>query len=959
MSETASRPLPSRGRGSTRGSRGGFRRTGGRDRLGNGDARDTSQNDDLEQGEIGEMKRKYPKELSSLKEMFPDWSDVDLLFALEETDGDVFRTVEHISAGMANNSLYTYTYTYPYNNKLTTCIGNAAQFSDVKKKTKDRSRSKAKDSTPTESSSRPSRARTGGVDSARGRSRGDRSRASRPTRAGAPTGESRNAGAAGSVPTTESIAWDANDGLDGSAPTTTKSAAAPTTTSPPAQTGPPKKTWASMFAPQPKPAPIVKPKPAVEPPPVPDTGAVPSSDISSGYVEVTHSDIDETAQPPSHDDLPPPPGLSNGPVAPGIVVDDSHVDLPPSKDKLTEDNVEHLPDSSHPAPTGTAASTVESSRGPDSTSVSIVAQAAQQAPIGRSALGGYATTAFKATAPQGRSVSFQRRLMEQQEAVVLPGNHAVDRAAMQFGSLGLNGEPNSQDVDEEREDAETRPQPPQHSPTAQPRASLPQAPRSEPATQDSLSGPKPAPGLTQVPQKEGFPQSSTQVPSGPQSVGQHPQSGQGYNQFGRYGSSIPGDSTATQKTYINDPFGQQTAAQTTSESFPSHSQTAGQSQAQPQLGGLTSTSNEYASYYGADQRGTYNYYGGAFGQQNVAGQEGASTQRNGGAFTSGSSENAFPGSQSQVSCSGITQDIFNVRLTNMFVLQQQQQQQQPQQPQQQQSRFSENQHSGHNTPNPTAPGQHSSQQHMHQQPHGQGQHAGFYGGHPYYNAPYYQAYMNQYGYGQQGFSGQFGKGGVYGPTHHGYNVPQTSYDQHSSSPAVSGGFGADSSLRSGLTSEYSRSGSTQPSQTQQHSTAGGFGNMDVFGRSPGSFPSQAQQFGQQASGQQGSTDESLKPLVDKASGPSPSSIGQPGRPSSTTNQSHQSGLPPPQSQQGFGGYPSQFSQQGSQYGGLGNLGAHQAGGQNHQGQGYGGYGAGFSNYNTQSYGRGWGGNYTH
>ena len=194
-------------------------------------------------------------------------------------------------------------------------------------------------------------------------------------------------------------------------------------------------------------------------------------------------------------------------------------------------------------------------------------------------------------------------------------------------------------------------------------------------------------------------------------------------------------------------------------------------------------------------------------------------------------------------------------------------------------------------------------------------------------------------------------------------MPQSSYDQHSSSPAVAGGFGAASSLRSGLGSEYSRSGSAQPSQTQQHSTAGGFGNMqDVFGRSPGSFQSQAQTFGQQPSGQQGGVDESLKPLVDKTGGPSPSSIGQPGRPSSTSNQANQSGLPPPQ---GFGGgYPSHLGQmqsgQGSQYAGLGNLGAHQGGAQNHQGANYGGnYGSGFGNYSQSYGGRGWGGNYTH
>jgi CUE domain len=99
MSETASRPLPPRGRGSTRGSRGGSRRTGGREH-----AKDPQHSEDLEQGEIGEMKKKYPQELSSLKEMFPDWADVDLLFALEETDGDLFRTVEHISAGTSKHS---------------------------------------------------------------------------------------------------------------------------------------------------------------------------------------------------------------------------------------------------------------------------------------------------------------------------------------------------------------------------------------------------------------------------------------------------------------------------------------------------------------------------------------------------------------------------------------------------------------------------------------------------------------------------------------------------------------------------------------------------------------------------------------------------------------------------------------------------------------------------------------
>jgi hypothetical protein len=433
-----------------------------------------------------------------------------------------------------------------------------------------------------------------------------------------------------------------------------------------------------MFAPQPKPVPVVKPKSAVESSSVPDTGAVPSSDISSGYVEVTHSDADDVTQPPTHDDLPI-GGLSEGRDAPSIVVDDSNIDIPPSKDKLTEDNVEHLPDTSVPAPTGTAASTVESSRGPDSTAVSVAAQTMQQPPIGRPAMGGYATTAYKATNTQGRSASFQRRLMEQQEAVVLPGNHAVDRATVQFGSLGLNGD-GAGDVDEEREEAETRAQPPQHSPTAQPRASLPPAPRTEPATQDNL-GPKPAPGLPPVAQKDMFPPSSAQAPSAPQSMGQP---SQGLNQFGRYGQPMmpmmPSEPATAQKPY--DPFSQQTATQSSSESYPSHAQTSEQTQqTQSQLGGLSS--NEYGYNYPSDQRG-YNYYG-AFGQQTAAAtttttaaaaaaaaaqQESAASQRNGGAFGAGSNENNFPASQSQVSLRWILNCMVqhtDVRRSNLAV----------------------------------------------------------------------------------------------------------------------------------------------------------------------------------------------------------------------------------------------------------------------------------------------------
>ena len=55
----------------------------------------------------------------------------------------------------------------------------------------------------------------------------------------------------------------------------------------------------------------------------------------------------------------------------------------------------------------------------------------------------------------------------------MPGNREVDRTAVQFGAFNLNGS-GDEDVDGDREEPETRGQPPQHSPVA-PRASLPPA----------------------------------------------------------------------------------------------------------------------------------------------------------------------------------------------------------------------------------------------------------------------------------------------------------------------------------------------------------------------------------------------------------------------------------------------------------------------------------------------------
>jgi hypothetical protein len=107
MSEVASRPVVARGgRGSARGGRGGARgSTRGRDRPINGGYKDTPHVEEelADEGELGEMKKQYSSELPMLKELFSDWNDIDLLFALQENDGDLESTIERISEGKLAN----------------------------------------------------------------------------------------------------------------------------------------------------------------------------------------------------------------------------------------------------------------------------------------------------------------------------------------------------------------------------------------------------------------------------------------------------------------------------------------------------------------------------------------------------------------------------------------------------------------------------------------------------------------------------------------------------------------------------------------------------------------------------------------------------------------------------------------------------------------------------------------
>ena len=868
-------------------------------------------------------------------------------------------------------------------------IGAISQWGEVKKKTKDRSVSKAKEpgaapsDAPT-SGGRGGRGR-GGLESTRGgRGRGtDRGRgASRGARAASATASTngpRNTKSANVEPSFASMTepapqvatgnWDTPAATTDSTPlessweNVTAEAAQPTEPLKPSSKPDGTRSWASMFA---------KPKLATAPPKA-------SQPIHNRDPPIEAS-IPATTNPISNDihGLPPPAIVNETSEIPNTPPTSDFIssEVPPSGDELTETNLEQVPDTSVPVASATAASTVASTMDPR-TGGTPLGGAQQHQPSGRPPMGGFATSAWKATGTPGRSASFQRKVLEQQEAVVMPGKHAVDRAAVQFGSMGLNGTPEDVDVDSDREDAETRAQPPQHSPVA-PRAALPPAPQqqgfsSEPQAAEPLPIPRPAPGLPPLGQSSTT-QQQDQASSEEQAIHAHPGSGPSgfpYNQFNdRYGAHAP----STQKSY--EPFGQQASQPSQTEAFPSASQSGQQA---PQAA-FSSAGNDMSSFYTSDtQRNAYqnNFYSG-YGQQPH--QQGHETGRAGSAFGT-----SAPGQGSQHAISG--QQHAHGRF----------------------GQANEAHASGNSTPNPSM----SSQQqpnpshHMMGQQQGQGHAGGQYGGYPGgyghpYGPGYYSSYsMNQvsnhpygrerplfddvrryddhyltqapqYGYGgsQGGYgSGPFGsaggKGAMYGQGHQGYN--QSPYDQHSASPANAGTFGSqlpssgrESAAAGGLGS-YGRSGSAQPADTPYSgSGTGSHSNVpDPFGgRAQSAYQGHNQGLGSGMG--QGGNDDALRGYGGESKvpgGPSPA-LGQPGgRPGSTQGQSSAG-------QGGYGAYPSHMNpgihgQQGSQY----NSGhGHQSGGQNHQGAGYGAYGAGYGgNYYSSSNRGGWGAgaNYGH
>lgn len=99
MSEPQARPSAPRGRSSARGGRGGPRAGGRGGKHVNGDHKTGGVDTTADQGELAVLKKQYLPELSTLKELFEDWTDVDLLLALQESGGDLSTTIDRISEG--------------------------------------------------------------------------------------------------------------------------------------------------------------------------------------------------------------------------------------------------------------------------------------------------------------------------------------------------------------------------------------------------------------------------------------------------------------------------------------------------------------------------------------------------------------------------------------------------------------------------------------------------------------------------------------------------------------------------------------------------------------------------------------------------------------------------------------------------------------------------------------------
>lgn len=57
----------------------------------------------VDQGELGQLRFRYSEQLGILKDMFPDWTDEDMVYALQDANGNLESTVEHMTQGQSSS----------------------------------------------------------------------------------------------------------------------------------------------------------------------------------------------------------------------------------------------------------------------------------------------------------------------------------------------------------------------------------------------------------------------------------------------------------------------------------------------------------------------------------------------------------------------------------------------------------------------------------------------------------------------------------------------------------------------------------------------------------------------------------------------------------------------------------------------------------------------------------------
>jgi hypothetical protein len=98
--QTRSQAPASRGRGGGRGGRGGFGgRSEGRTSTTRPNGGKTTSDTFDEDGDVGQLRKQFGDKVDTIKGIFSDWSDADILYALQETDGEIEVAVTRISEG--------------------------------------------------------------------------------------------------------------------------------------------------------------------------------------------------------------------------------------------------------------------------------------------------------------------------------------------------------------------------------------------------------------------------------------------------------------------------------------------------------------------------------------------------------------------------------------------------------------------------------------------------------------------------------------------------------------------------------------------------------------------------------------------------------------------------------------------------------------------------------------------